>query len=204
MRRYLATALLLSVAMLSQAEDLPGVSSVDSLFGTDGKETWGHIASCVVDRDGVPLACFGLTKEAKTATTYTYFLIFKQDPKKPLKNSGTSTEIKVDADKATWKVGFDLGEQELVLDIVRKTDPTTGKVLEETKKIGDQPIGKPGSLVMILDYSEGKLITRPLKVPLPKSAPDLADQEHRTWIDSINKAIAEVKDQSPEARARFK
>lgn len=205
MLRYLPLLLAFTAVSLAIAEDsLPGVNSVDASFGTNGKETYGHITSCVVDRDGVPLACFGLTKEAKTATKYTYFLIFKQDPKKPLDSGGTSSEFNVDAGKSTNKVTFDLGEHELVLDIARKLDPTNGKVLEGTIKIGDKMIGKGGSLVMVLDYSSGKLVARPIEAELPKSAPDLGDQEHRTWIDSILKAIAEVKDQSPEAKALLK
>jgi hypothetical protein len=198
-RTQFVSLLGLLLVAAAAAEDLPSVSSVDALVGTDGKETWGHVSACVLSRQDKVVACFGLDKRAKEPARYTYLAIFKHDPKMPRENGGTETQFKVDAGLSRMMSKFNLGDLELILGVDKQLDATDGKVLKETLTLGDKVVGKEAR-VFVIDLSQGKVTVVPIKVELPKSAPDLADQEHKTWSAALDNAIAELKAKSPEAK----
>jgi hypothetical protein len=186
---------LLLVASLTYAEDSPGFSSVDSLVVTMGKETSGHTTMCMMTRNNLPVACFGLIKEFKSEAQYTYFIVFKLDPKKPQESHSSGANVNSDGKTSKLEITFDVGDHEVSINVERKMDPDTGKVTEEKIRLGDQEIRKDDTRVFLLDATGDKPKFSPLKVKLPKSVPDLADREQKTWGAAIDKAVAEVKEQ---------
>jgi len=52
----------------------------------------------------------------------------------------------------------------------------------------------------VADYSGEKPAYHLIKVDLPASVIDLADDEHKTWLKAIDAAIAELKENSPELK----
>jgi len=199
MRTSFFSLLGLLLVAVAAAEELPSVNSVDASLGTDGKEIWGHISACMLSHQEKAVACFGVDKRAKEPGRYTYLAIFKHDPKMPRENDGTETQFKVEADVSRMISKFDLGDLHLQIAVDKQLDAASGKVLKETLTIGDKVVGKEAR-VFVIDLSQGKINVVPLKVELPKSVPDLADQEHKTWLGVIDKAITEIKAQSQEAK----
>lgn len=197
---FSACFLLIPVASLCAAEDTsPGFSISNHLVAKSGGKVSGSIGACLMNRGDKPVVGFGLEKSPDADAKYTFFVLFKTGGKK-FRGSGTSSEIMADGKTTTWKTMLSFGEMELPIHTVSTRDEATNKTIVSKLLIGDKEITEKGPKVVLVDVTGEKPTYRLVQVELPKSAPDLADEDEKTWPASLDAAIKELKEKSEEVK----
>jgi hypothetical protein len=195
-----AACVLAACATLHAAEDSsPGFSISNQFVAKSGGKVSGSIGACLMDRGDKPVVAFGLEKSPDADAKYTFFVLFKTGGKK-FRGSGTGSEITSDGKTSTWKTKLSFGEMELPIHTVSTRDVATNKTTVSKLVIGDKEITEKGPKVVLVDVTGEKPTYRLVQVELPKSAPDLADEEEKTWPAALDAAIKELKEKSEEVR----
>jgi hypothetical protein len=194
----LLTMVFLAQWVRADDDDSPDYSMTDSSISISNGEVSGHIAGCLMVRKRGHVAFFGLDKQPKRDTAYTFFAVVLVRDQDRTAGTGSSSEVSSDGNQTQWKSTFNVGDREFTFS--RRQQIEGDNVVKESVQLGDQTLGEGGVRVVLIDLRGEKPRYTPLKADLPPTAPELADQEYKTWPDAIGRTMAALKEKSPELR----
>ena len=80
-------------------------------------------------------------------------------------------------------------------------DPKTHAVLKQSLTIGGREVKEGDPRVFVVDLTGEKVTYTPVKVDLPKDAPDVSREKGDEWGEAIQRAVDQLKKDSPELKS---
>src|SRR5262249_6586467 len=94
-----------------------------------------------------------------------------------------------------------VGRKKLELAYKFTTHPLTHAVRKQSLTVGGREVKEGEPRVFVVDLTgEGETTYTPVKVDLPKEAPDVSESKHDTWGPAIRRAVDQLKKDSPELK----
>lgn len=182
-----------ALARPAPAEDKPSYGQSQVLHVAAGEV--GIDGVCLVSRDRVPVACFGLHKVGGK-TRYTYLIVFRADAKS---GSGVESEVKggFGTSGADVKVSAKVTKKKFDVAYELKADHATGTVSKEVLTVAGKEYAKDLPRVFLVDLTGEKVTCEPLKIAAPADAPDVADDDKPA---AVERTIARLKEKSPDVK----
>jgi hypothetical protein len=146
--------------------------------------------------EGPPAACFGIRKLGDQLA-YTYFIVFRGQPKLHLKVN-FDVPSGVGGHNADVKPFIEVGERKIPIEYKFEADPKTGTILKESLKVDGKDYGKSGPRVFLIDLTEPKIVVRPTQAKSPDSVPDGHDAMDLSAI--VARALQQLEEKSPQVR----
>jgi hypothetical protein len=196
-----AIVLLVAGAATAEEEPTPGLQIQDFLVVGDGADAHGYCGLCVVDHGGVPVACFGLNKRPKEKTQYAYLLLFKAPAAEPggsvgtVDGKGSSTTFSLDTEATVTFNG-----KKVTVAYRFTADEKKNTLTSDTVKLGGQEVKGDAPRIHLVDLTRREVTFVPVKVDGSVEVPDLTDRDHKTWARSVDRAIEQLKEKSPEVK----
>ena len=149
-----------------------------------------------------PIAWFGAAKPDAEKSRFLYLMIFKTPD--GFAGSG-SLSVSVDGrgssrDGVTGRMTAGLGKKKIEVAYQFPTDPRTHVVLKQSLTVGGREVKEGDPLVFVVDLTGEKVAYTPVKVNLPKDAPDVSQERGDEWGEAIQRAVEQLKKDSPELR----
>jgi hypothetical protein len=167
--------------------------------GASGDLTYGLATAVVVceQRTLKPIACFGAAKPTNGQAHFLYLLIFKT--KSDARVFGLSADSHGSSDAgAAGKVVVRLGKKQVEIAYDLTTDPKTHAVGKQSLALAGREVREGGPRVFVVDLTGEAVRCTPVKVELPKGVPDVSQGKGQAWGAVIEKAIEQLKKDSPE------
>jgi hypothetical protein len=197
-------ALLVFGAATADDKASPGFVTTMYFQTGAGADAHGYCGQCVLHREGVPVACFGLNKRPGEKTRYAYLLLFKAPGAKPAgglrtdgKSQGTNFNLDLDAT-------LTFNGKKVAVGYRFTADEKTNKLTSEAVKLGGKEIRPDAPRIYLVDLTRREITFVPVKVDVAVEAPDLTDSEHKTWAKSVDQLIEQLKEKSPEVKKFLK
>jgi len=167
--------------------------------GKSGDLSFGLAPAIVVceQKSLRPVAWFGAFKPNDGKSQFLYLLIFKVSPdmgdfemaSQGRGSSSTGAEAKTVAR---------LGKKQIEVAYKLITDAKTHTVRTQSLKLGDQEVKEGDTRVFVVDLTGENVKYLPVKGELPKDAPDVSKEKSEGWGHVVQKAIEQLKKESPE------
>src|SRR5262249_27774587 len=90
------------------------------------------------------------------------------------------------------------GKKEVEVAYEFATDPKTHAVRRQSLTIGGRKVGEGEPRVFIVDVAGELVMYTPVKVELPKGAPDASREKGEAWGAAVERAIEQLRKDSPE------
>jgi hypothetical protein len=206
MARHLTFGLAVILALTARTapadETGYGLNRASLLRVGKGKDGYGHCGLCVVTKDGRPMAAFTLDKRPGEDHRYAYLLIFP-----PTVPAGVGTAVGTAAAVSASNTELSLtgevlfGGKAVPIKYKATYDEATNKLTSETITLDGKELKKGDPRVYLVDLSGDKPVLKPVKVDLPASVPDLAEEDSKAWGAAVAKGLDQLKEKSPEVKA---
>jgi hypothetical protein len=149
-----------------------------------------------------PLAWFGAAKPDDGKSQFLYLLLFKTpadfDGTKNFGFSVTGRGSSRDGVEGTMTV--ELQKKKVEVAYKFPTDPKTHAVLKQTLSVGGREVKEGDPRVFVVDLTGEKVKYTPVKVELPKDAPDVSRERSEELGSLIQRAIEQLQKDSPELK----
>jgi hypothetical protein len=204
MRRHTlawASIILIAGATTADERSAPGIQIQNLLLVGAGAEAHGYCGLCVLDREGVPIACFGLNKRPNEKTLYAYLLLFKTPATQPgggvgtADGKGVSTNFSLDTEATVMFNG-----KKVAVGYRFTADEKTNTLTSETVKLGGEAVKPDAPRIHLVDLTRQKVTFVPVRGEVAVEVPDLTDPDQKTWAKSVDRAIEQLKEKSPEVK----
>jgi hypothetical protein len=149
-----------------------------------------------------PIAWFGAAKPDAEKSKFLYLMIFKTPAGfKGIRGLSVSVNGRGSSrDGVTGKMTVEMAKKKIEVAYQFPTDPKTHVVLKQSLTIGDQEIKDGDPRVFVVDLTGEKVTYTPVKVDLPKDAPDVSQERGDEWGEAVQRVVEQMKKDSPEVR----
>ena len=149
-----------------------------------------------------PVAWFGAAKPTDGKSQFIYLLIFKTAEgfkgRDSFELSWSGRGSSDDGVEGTMAVAF--SKKKVEVEYKFPTDRKTHALLKHSLKIGGQEVKDGDPRVFVVDLTGEKVTYTPVKVELPKVAPDVSQEKSDEWGPMVQQAIDKLKADSPELK----
>jgi hypothetical protein len=208
--------LLMICVVVTATALLPGRAD-DKLV--DGKYTYVHgasfrglgdtsygLASGVLVCEKIPLrpiAWFGAVKPDAGKSQFLYLMIFKTpagfNGARDFHVSWNGRSSSQDGVAGTLAVEMIGKKFEVTYEF--PVDPKTHAVLKQSLVIGGREVKEGDPRVYVVDLTGERVTYTPVKVSLPKDAPDVSQEKDDEWGEAVQRAVDQMKKDSSELRS---
>ena len=164
---------------------------------SDPENTWGYCPAVVMYLGSRPLVCFGVQQRSKEEGRYLYMILFKTGADYAA-SFGAGSDGHSTTDEAHDVATIELGDQKLEVVYDFQADKQTQKIVREALKINGEEVARGGPHVFLADLTQPVLTLKPIDVPLPAKIPDLADEDHSSWPQTLLTEVFKLSAKSPE------
>jgi hypothetical protein len=197
-------ALLWGSAPASFAADKYFYLSGAAVSGRAGDTSYGLAGGVLVceQKPLRPIAWFGAAKPSDGKSKFLYLLIFKthagfdgsRDFGTSMSGGGSSGE------GVEGTMAVELAKKKVEVAFKFPTDPKTHAVLKQSLTVGGQAVKEGDPRVFVVDLTGEKVTFTPVKVELPKDAPDVSQEKNEEWGAEVQRVIEQLKKDSPELK----
>jgi hypothetical protein len=204
MKKYTPLVGLAALVLLAGAAPPLGSSSLLSIPPGPGADARGFIAMTVVEQDGRPVACFGMTKVPGEKPRYSYLLIFRAAAEKPKR--GLATEGKGGGSTAPDDFRLDFsgnlsyGGRKVEVAYNFKYDPKKGES-SDALQLGGEKVAADSPRVFLVDLRAEKVTFTPVKAKGVELVPKNLDDGG--WEAGAVEAVEQLKMKSADVRKFF-
>jgi hypothetical protein len=175
--------------------------------GSTGDQTYGLANGVLVCEQKPPIklrpiAWFGAVKPNDGKSQFLYLLIFKTPADFDAKSVEVSFDVQGSSDTgAEGKVAARVGKKNVELAYKFATHTMTHAVQKQSLTIGGREVKEGEPRVFVVDLTgQGETTYTPVKVDLPKEAPDVSQANTDTWGPAIRRAVDQLKKESSELK----
>lgn len=175
-----------------------------SYSGSGGGTSHGLAAGVVVCEQASlrPIAWFGAAKPSGEKSQFLYLLIFKTPAGSDV-SSGFSSSVSgrgSSTDGVEGTMTVELVKKKVEVAYKFPTDPKSHAVLKQSLSVGGREVKEGDPRVFVVDLTGEKVTYTPVKVELPKDAPDVSQEKSEEWGAVVQRAVEQLKKDSPELK----
>jgi hypothetical protein len=178
--------------------------------GSTGDQSYGLATGVLVCEQKLPappirfrpIAWFGAVKPTDGKGRFLYLLIFKTPANFVADSFRISFDGRGSSDTGVeGAVAVRVGTK-MAVEVAYKfaTDPMTHAVQKQSLTVGGREVKADEPRVFVVDLTGEKVTYTPVKVGLPKEAPDVSESKHDTWGPAVQRAVDQLKKDSPELK----
>jgi hypothetical protein len=178
--------------------------------GTEGDNSYGLATGVLVAEQKLPapplrfrpIVWFGAVKPIDGKSQFLYLMIFKTPPDFAAESFKWSFDSRGSSDTgAEGKMKFRVGTKKAV-DIAYKiaTDPKSHVLRNQSLTVDGREVQKGDPRVFVVDLTGRQATCTAVKVALPKNAPDVGASNRDDWGRAIDRAVDQLKNDSPESK----
>jgi hypothetical protein len=175
-----------------------------SISGGGGGKSYGLTGGVVVceQKSLRPLVWFGASKPNDGKSQFLYLLIFKTPADfNGMKGFGLSGEGRGSSREGVQgTLAVEFQKKKVEVSYKFPVDPKTHAVLKQTLSVGGLEVKEGEPRVFVVDLTGEKVKYTPVKVELPKDAPDVNKERSQEWGDAIQRTIEQLKNDSGELK----
>jgi len=177
--------------------------------GSTGEQTYGLATSVLVCEQKLPtpplgfrpIAWFGAFKPVDGKSQLLYLLIFKTQAGFTAGSVNGSFDGHGSSDTgAEGKVAVKFGAKNVEVAYKFAMDPITHAVRKQSLTVGGREMKEGEPRVFVVDLTGEVVTCTPVKVGLPKEAPDVSESKTDSWGPAIERAVDRLKKDSPELK----
>ena len=178
--------------------------------GATGDESYGLATGVLVAEQKLqapplrfrPVAWFGAVKPTDGTSQFLYLLIFKTPADFAAGSFEWSFDTRGSSDTGVEGKVAVLVNTKKAVDIAYKfvTDPKTHALRKQSLTVGGREVKEGDPRVFVVDLTGEQATCTPVKVELPKEAPDVSQKNNDTWGPAIRRAVDQLKKDSPELK----
>jgi hypothetical protein len=199
-------ALLCGLAPTAVAADNYAYFSDREYRGSNGDQSYGLATGVLVCEQKPPIrlrpvAWFGAVKPADGKSQFLYLLIFKTPANFDAGSLETSFDGHGSSDTgAEGTVATRVGTKKVGVTYKFALDPVTHALRKQSLTVGGREVKAGEPRVFVVDLTGEAVTYTPVNVELPKEAPDVSQANDHTWGPAVERAVDQLKKDSPELK----